>query len=402
MKEKKSILIFSHAMELGGAEKALLGLLEMLDPELVDVDLFLMRHEGELMDLIPSYVHLLPEISAYTVLGRPMVDTVKEGHLLLTASRYIGRRAARAYNQKHNLTDSNVPLEYSHKYTKWLMPKISPEKEYDLAISFLTPHYFVSEKVRAKKRIAWIHTDYAAVQVNTVSELKMWDAYERIVSISETVTESFLKTFPSLNEKMCLIRNILPANYVKKLAEEGNAEEMNGSGFKLLSIGRFCYAKNFDNVPDIMLRLLSQGIDAHWYLIGYGPDEELIRRKIREAGMEDRVLILGKKENPYPYIRNCDLYIQPSRYEGNCVSVREAQMLAKPVVITRYATSAAQVEDGVDGVIVEKDNKGCAAGIVALLKNPEKMIKLSDNCKTRDYANEKEIEKLYTILEENK
>lgn len=399
---RKTILIFSHALELGGAEKALIGLLDTLDPERVDVDLFLMRHAGELMELVPSYVHLLPEMSAYTVLGRPMVETAKEGHLLLTASRFIGRNAARAYSKKHGLSDSNVPLEYSHKYTKWLMPRISPEKEYDLAISFLTPHYFVAEKVRAKKKIAWIHTDYAAVQVNEDSELKMWDAYDHIVSISETVTESFLKTFPTLKEKMCLIRNILPTHYVKKLAEEGNADEMNGSGFKLLSIGRFCYAKNFDNVPDIMRQLLSQGIDARWYLIGYGPDEELIRRKIKESGMENRVLILGKKENPYPYIRNCDLYIQPSRYEGNCVSVREAQMLAKPVIITRYATSAAQVEDGVDGVIVEKDNVGCAEGIVELLNEPEKMIKISENCMVRDYSNEKEIEKLYTILEENK
>lgn len=88
-------------------------------------------------------------------------------------------------------------------------------------------------------------------------------------------------------------------------------------------------------------------------------------QKITEAGMQERVIILGKKDNPYPYMRACELYVQPSRYEGKAVTVREAQLLGKPVVITSYATSASQLEDGVDGVVVPMDNAGCAAGIAA-------------------------------------
>ena len=116
--------------------------------------------------------------------------------------------------------------------------------------------------------------------------------------------------------------------------------------------------------------------------------------------MEDYVVILGKKENPYPYIRSCDLYVQPSRYEGNCVCVREAQLLGKPVVITRYPTSASQLEDGVDGVIVPMENEECAAGIVKLLRDPEKMAQLSACCKQRDYSRRKEMEKLYRLMED--
>ena len=114
--------------------------------------------------------------------------------------------------------------------------------------------------------------------------------------------------------------------------------------------------------------------------------------------MENRVVILGKKENPYPYIKACDLYVQPSRYEGKAVTVREAQMLCKPVVITRYATSASQLEDGVDGVIVPMDNEGCTIGIVQLLKNPEQMKQLATTCAQRDYTNAQEVEKIYELL----
>ena len=115
--------------------------------------------------------------------------------------------------------------------------------------------------------------------------------------------------------------------------------------------------------------------------------------------MEDRVIILGKKENPYPYIKACDLYVQPSRYEGKAVTVREAQMLCKPVVITRYATSASQLEDGVDGVIVPMDNEGCAKGIAAVIQDEKLRQHLIENTRNRDYSNAEEIEKIYQVME---
>lgn len=397
----KKILIVSHAMEIGGAERALLGLLSSVDPSRVSVDLFLLRHEGELLDLIPDHVHLLPPIPAYTVLARPIAQTVKEGHLLLSGARLIGKFRAMRYDKKHGLTESGVALEYSHKYTKRFMPPIAPDAEYDLAISFLTPHYFAAEKVRAKKKVAWIHTDYSVVRVDAASELKMWGAYDYIVSISDDVTKAFLSVFPSLEDRIVKIENILPKALIDHQAGDFSAEgEMPRDGaIRLLSIGRFGSAKNFDNVPDICRRIVETGLNVKWYLIGYGGDEALIRQRILEAGMENRVVILGKKDNPYPYIKACDLYVQPSRYEGKAVTVREAQMLGRPVVITRYTTSASQLEDGLDGIIVPMDNAGCAAGIAALLRDPERMKALAAACSRRDYTNGEEVRKIYGILE---
>lgn len=396
---KKTLLIVSHALELGGAERALIGLLDALNPNQWDIDLFLLRHEGELMGHIPTHVRLLPSIPAYTVLARPMKDTLKEGHILLTSARLAGKVAAKNYDKKHSFTDSQVSLEYSHKFTYRLMPKIQPDREYDLAVSFLTPHYICAHNVRAKKKIAWIHTDYSRVQVNRESELMMWNQYDHIASISNAVTESFLGTFPELKGKIVLIENILPEKLIRSQAEAFSTEgEMPSRAIRLLSIGRYCTAKNFDNVPDICTRLLQYGLDVYWYIIGFGGDEALIRQRIKEAGMEGRVIMLGKKDNPYPYIKACDLYVQPSRYEGNCVTVHEAQMLAKPVVITRYATSASQLEDGVDGVIVPMDNEGCAAGIAALLRDPGKMKTLSETCRRGGYSNSEQAKKLTELL----
>ena len=174
---------------------------------------------------------------------------------------------------------------------------------------------------------------------------------------------------------------------------------MDDSCVKLLSIGRFCEAKNFDNVPEIASIIKSKGIDFRWYIIGYGADENLIKSKIAQYNMEDTVIILGKKENPYPYIKACDVCVQPSRYEGKCVAVREAQILNKPVIITNYASSKSQLQDGFDGVIVPMDNQGCADGIVKVIDDKDLQNQLIENTKKTDYTNSKELSKLYELIQ---
>lgn len=396
----KKILIVSHAMEIGGAEKALLGLLETIDTTEYQVDLFLMRHQGELLKDIPHNINLLPEISEYADLAVPITTVLKKGHFRIAYGRYKGKKAASKRVTELGLGKNDVGLEYSHKYTVKYMPTIS-DVEYDLAISFLTPHYIVAKKVKAKKIVAWIHTDYTAVSVDKESQLDMWSVYNNIVSISDKATEAFIEVFPTLKDKVITIQNILPQKYINRLTNEFTVEsDMCDDGtIKLLSIGRFCVAKNFDNVPEICKLIREQGLNVKWYLIGYGADEELIKRRIKEFGMFEYVIILGKKANPYPYIKACDLYVQPSRFEGRCVSVTEAQMLGKPVVITDYTTSKSQLEDEVDGIIVPLNNENCALGIAKVLKNPELMHSLSKNCGKRDYSNRNEIKKLYSFID---
>lgn len=400
---KKKILIVSHALELGGAERSLIGLLETIDYRKVHVDLFLLRHEGELLSSIPSHVNLLPEVPAYTVLARPLKKVIREGHFILALARLFGKIKAintdKKISRTDDLRDSMIALEYSHKYTYRLMPKIQPEICYDLAISFLTPHYIVANNVCAKRKAAWIHTDYSKVRIDVQSEKSMWNFYDNIISISEDVSEAFISVFPSLKEKIILIENILPYGLVKKQAEEFEVtDEMPKDAIRLLSIGRFCNQKNFDSIPAICYKLIQNGLNIKWYIIGFGPDESLIKRQIDKSKMQGRVILLGKKENPYPYIKNCDLYVQPSRYEGKSVTVREAQMLGKAVVITDYKTSKSQLEDGVDGMIVPLDINACSDAITELLCNKEKLERIRDNCKRRDYSNAGEVKKLYQLI----
>lgn len=396
----KKIFIASHCMELGGAERSLLGILNSIDYKNYEVDLFLYRHTGELLKYIPEEVNLLPEDKQMSMLAIPFSNVIKKGQFSMAWGRYKGKRKALEFDKENgNGQESMVMLEYSHKYTIPCV-KRTINKTYDLAISFLTPHYYVAEKIDAKVKLAWIHTDYSNYLLDVKSELQMWSRYDYIASISPKCTEGFLKVFPELKDKIIEISNINAEHLIRMQSNEKITDDMQVKSGEicLCSIGRFAYAKNFDHIPAIAKKIKEKNINFKWFIIGYGGDEQLIHDKIKESGMEDEVIILGKKANPYPYIKKCDIYIQPSRYEGKAVTVLEAQMLGKPVVITDFPSSDSQLEDGIDGVIVPLDDAGCADGIVEVIQDRELRIKLVENCQKRDYSSKDEVKKLYKLM----
>lgn len=367
----KHLLFAIHYLELGGAEISLIGLLKALDYTKVDVDLFVYSHRGELMDAIPPQVNLLPEIPEYTQIERPMVNVLKDGYIRIVLARLRAKREFARYRRKNRPKDGSAVFAYVSKNMTPLLPPINPGKEYDLAISFLTPHDVVLEKVRAKKKVCWVHTDYTKVDMDTDLEFSVWSKYDHIAAVSDAVSEAFLTRFPTLRDKVVTIPNILSPEWVRSRAEAFSVEaEMprEPGVTRLLSVGRFTAAKNFDNVPDICRRIREKGANVRWYLIGYGGDEGLIRQRIAESGMGEYVRILGKKDNPYPYIKACDIYVQPSRYEGCPVTIREAITLGKPAVATAFPTVKSTIQDGIDGIIVPMDNDGCAAGIARFLQ----------------------------------
>lgn len=387
------------SMFIGGAERSLLGLLDVIDYSQYDVSLFLLRHEGEFLPLIPKEVKILSPIKEYATFDVPIAGLLISRFWRFGVARIYGKLRLRHLKNKQPDTGIWAAMQYTSRSLLQLLPDIPGE--YDLGITFLGIPDVLLEKVKSKKKIAWNHTDYTILGPDKAYDKELHQKLDFIVSVSESCTGQLLKSYPGLKEKAITIENVLSKRLMELQANVFTVEnEMPSDGsIKLLSIGRFTEAKNFDNIPDICRRILEAGLDIKWYLIGYGGEEPLIRRKIAEAGMEDRVIILGKKENPYPYIKACDLYVQPSRYEGKAVTVREAQMLCKPVVITRYATSASQLEDGVDGVIMPMDNEGCAEGIASVIRDKELQQRLVENTKARDYTNSEEIGKIYQIME---
>ena len=401
---KPRIFIAIHYMHLGGAETSLIGLLQSLDPKKVDIDLFVYSHEGEMMQLIPDYVNLLPENTVWSMFEKPMKEVLRRGYLYMFLARLRAKLRMKQYVKNHQPQDGSAIMGYVGEEVSKVLPDLHHLGTYDLAISFLTPHNFVLEHVSAKKKICWIHTDYTHIDVNAALELPVWSAYDHVISISEDVTKTFLQVFPSLKDKIIEIENILSSDYVRQrsnlIASAEIQKEMpvDCDCLNLLTIGRFSEAKKLDEIPAICRGIVEAGVNVRWYIIGYGGSDEYIRREIEREGMQAHVFLLGKKSNPYPYIKACDWYIQPSRYEGKSVVVREAQMLCKPVIVTNYPTAPSQIRHGVDGVIVPMDIPGSVAKMVETLRDESLKASIVKYLESHDYGNMSEVNKIYELM----
>ena len=395
----KNILISSFDMEVGGVERSLISMLNNFDYKNYNINLMLYSHTGDFMNLIPKEVNLLEENHKYATYRKPIKNILLEKNFLIAISRIMANLNSRIVSKIIGVDEIGYyQMQLMWKYALPFLPKL--EKEYDVAISYLWPHYFVAEKVNAKKKIAWIHTDYSVIETDIKEDLRIWNKFDYIFAVSEECRKSFLKKYKSLEEKVIVMENITSPDFIKVISNEKIEDEfIKDKSFKLLSVARLSHAKGIDNAVKALRLLHDRGFkDIKWYVVGYGGDEQMIKDLIKENDLEDSFILLGKKTNPYPYMKECDLYVQPSRYEGKAVTVGEAQILCKPVIITNYSTANSQVDNNFDGYITELSIEGIANGIEKLYKDKEFRDKLIKNCMTMDYGNSYELDKLYKIL----
>ena len=394
----KEILITSFDMEIGGVERSLISLLNNFDYEQHHIDLLIYSHTGDFMSLLPLESNLLPENKQYKTFRQGIKEVFLNQYFMLGIARLYANMAAKLYGKKHQFKESGI-YQMQLIWEKCL-PFLSPvEKEYDVAISYLWPHYFVANKVKARIKIAWIHTDHSTMETNLEIDLKVWSQYDYIISISDEVTKSFLSQYPSLESKIVMIENITSPQFIRMMANENDQIPFHSEHFNIVSVGRLCYPKGYDNAIKALRILHDRGYkNLKWYIVGYGGDEPMLRELIAQNGLEDSFILLGKKLNPYPYIKSCDLYVQPSRYEGKAVTVTEAQILHKPVLITNYETAHSQLKSGVDGYVTEKSIEGIANGVEKLYLDAQLREQLIEGCRKSNYGNADELKKLYSLF----
>ncbi|MDM5196265.1 glycosyltransferase [Bacillus hominis] len=396
----KDILVASFDMEVGGVERSLISMLEGFDYKKYAVDLMLYRHQGDFMELVCNKVNLLEEVPQYTTFRKSIGETLKDKEYGIGFSRILSKINTRFAGKAKGIVETGYyQMQLMWKYATPFLPKL--DKEYDVAISYLWPHYFVADKVKAKKKIAWIHTDYSIIETDIEMDLKVWNKFDYIVAVSEACKNSFLKKYSSLKNKVIVMENITSPQFIRDMAnEEIDTPMLLDNRFKVITVARLSHAKGIDNAVRALRILKDKGYEnIAWYVVGYGGDETMIKNLIRDLKLENSFVLLGKQINPYPYIKEADLYVQPSRYEGKAVTVGEAQILAKPVLITNYTTANSQVKNGVDGYITELSVEGIADGIEKLYRDATVRKQLANNCSNTDYSNKYELNKLYEIME---
>lgn len=389
------ILIASIDMEIGGVERSLISMLNYFDYENNQVDLMLYSHSGDFISLLPSQANLLREVKAYRTFRMPISQIIKSGNFPIGMTRLYAKLRASLGDSSEN---GYRQMQYMWKYALPFLPKSN--KKYDIAISYLWPHYFVAEKVNATKKIAWIHTDYSMADTDMDMDIAMWNKFDHLIAVSDGCRNAFIKKYPILKEKLIVMENIAAPDIVRSLANEKiNSPMFQDERFKIITVARLSYAKGIDQAIRAFKVLKDRGYhNLAWYVVGYGGDEDDLRQLITKLDLEKDFILLGKQTNPYPFIKDADLYVQPSRYEGKAVTVGEAQILAKPVLITNYPTAQSQVIDKVDGMICDLSVEGIADGIETLYLDPEQRNLLESNCKNKNHNNSEQLNKLYELI----
>lgn len=287
-------------MEIGGAERSLIGLLEALENKSVQVSVFLYRREGEFIKDLPQYVRLLPEIPAYHAYTEPILSLVKHGRLRFAAARLLAKLAFFLYGTfMRKPTGTWTHLQYISAFLQPFLPNIPGE--YDLAAQYLGVADTLVYKVNAKYKAAWNHTDYATQHPNPKLDRRVYTNVDYVVSVSESCTEAFRRMYPAFSQKAVTVENCLARELIERKSLLPAAGMYREAGETvLLSVGRFCEAKNFEAIPKICTVLLKRGLSVKWYILGYGDRETQIREAIQAVHMEDFVVLLGKRRTRTP------------------------------------------------------------------------------------------------------
>ena len=354
----------------------------MIDYDKYSVDLLLFQNIGVFCKQIPAEVNIL-YVEPIQVLFQSFANTLKMKNrslknIVLAVKRYIVTLIGMIRWKQFDQIRIHRWIDYYSKY----IPENS--KKYDVGVAYSggeTSYYLFDKVTCCRKKVCFFHNDYSQIDIDINVEEQYVKKADLIVTISDACLESLKELFPKYNDKMIALQNPSSPRLIKKMSEDFYPKEYkkDDCSIKIISVGRLHPQKGYDMAVKAAHILKEKKIDFKWYVVGEGQERKSLEKEIAKYDLEDRFLLLGIRENPYPYICNADILIQPSRYEGKSVVLDEAKVLGIPIVVTNYNSVEDQIKNGINGLIVEMTPEGLSEGIEELIQNPLLQKYLRDN-----------------------
>lgn len=392
----RNILIVIHGMGCGGAEKSLISFLHSLPANKWNVDLIVASPYGRYMDEIPEFVNVISDL--YDL--ENYATELKKRKKKICSIRDFFCQVNWQILYRLNLYPELMFDERRWKFWGKFLPKV--KKEYDLAVSYLNglSNYFVIDKVNAKKKILWIHNEFEKLGYNYDFEYRFYREADSVVTISQACVDSFLRVYPEFKDKIVVLENISSRKTIIELSKDKIKDTyFTDKRMKLLSIGRLSEQKNYELAINSAKLLKEKGLNFIWYILGEGHLRDILQGMIDKLDLTYYVKLAGEKSNPYPYIASCDIFVQPSLYEGKSVALDEAKILCKPIIVTEYKTSANSILNGVNGIISNMSSDALARDIYGLAVDKEKRQRLSRQLHSENNGNDDEIDKYIALFE---
>ena len=402
---KKKVLFVIESLACAGGEKSLTTLLNLFDYEKYEVDLQLFRYGGELQQLIPKTVKILPPLRYFE-----------------ECEQKVSEQAINCVKSKQNIKEFICRIKYSvllrrkklgsfqqailfWKCSRKCFINSNSNIEYDVAVAYAqgTPTFYVADCVKAKKKIAWINAIYSMNGEEKIFSEEIYSKFDKISCVSEVSKDVFGECFPNLKKRLYVTKDINDGKMIEKMSEMyslANEEMRSDKGeVKILTVGRFAYPKGYDIAVEACSILEKRGIIFKWFVLGKGPFEEQIKKDIIKKNVEEYFILLGVRANPYPYFKNCDIYVQTSRVEGFGLTIAEARTLNKPVVTTRFDAVFAQMIDGKNGLVVDMNAESVANGVQKLIENRDLYDYIKEFQSHEKKSNYEELDRFYQLIE---
>ena len=387
----KKVALLLPAMRMGGAEKICLNFLKVLN-ERYDVTLILSKKEGELLKYVPKEIRIMEDrLWNFKYIVKIDIKELNISNLWKDLMYYFKVKSG---------NDS----EKNYRYLIRRTPKI--EGHYDCAISYVanvsTQVFNLSDRIDADNKIGWIHGETTEIK-NTDYFAKIYNQFDKIFAVSKVTKEHFIERFPCCREITEVYYNpIIPAEILQKAKLE-NISILKKDQFNIVTVGRLTPEKGMDLIPKIIKKLVKDKYNIHWYIIGEGPERINIETSIQTNEVQKYITMTGNKNNPYPFINRCDLYVQPSYEEGYSTTICEAGILGKAIIGTTSSGGIReQIVDGESGILAEPTVEDITKKIEMLINNKEMKSKLEKNVKEIDFSNSNEFNKIINIIEKGK
>ena len=363
---KKKVLFMLNDMNVGGTEKAFLNLVDTMSPEEYEVTLLLLRRWGGFLDDVPSWVKI-ETIDGYDRLKREIMDPplpivkdyLKKGKLW----RGFGIAWTHLW---FKLTGDRAP------YYRFVLRGTQKKREsFDVAVAFAGPtdviSVYLQEHIEAPVKVQWIHFDIRKFQFNAETARKLYQKFQHVFVVSEEARQALVHVLPEIEGITRTVPNVISARLCRQQAEQGEGFTDGYTGTRILTLGRLSQEKGQDIIPEVAAELAQKGLDFRWYLVGDGKLRSTIEEKAAALGVSDRVVLLGTKTNPYPYLRDADLYVQTSVHEGFCITLGEAKAFDLPIVSTNCAGAKEQLDGLTNTRIVERNKEKILQAVMELL-----------------------------------
>lgn len=380
----KSIAIVTRGMMLGGIEKALISMLNNIDYTSYRVDLFIVESGGELEKEIPK------EVKINYIYEKRLRDSIVESIKNFNITNL--------FNVTMIGINSRI-MKNKYKLFRFMTKKLpNVDEVYDIAVAYHNPITFPTvyaiDKIIANKKVMWIHSD-----INQYSEIvddfkEYYEKYDVIFGVSNGVVKEFSNRYPDLKNKCHVYYNYISKSEILKKCDEKKYYFGEDNKINILTVGRLSWEKGIHKIPQIAKKLMENNSNFKWYIIGDGPEKSKIAELIRNLNVEEKVILLGNKKNPYNYMRDCDIYVQTSTYESYCLTVTEAKCFEKPIVSTKVIGAIEQIEDRKNGILVNDNIDELYNEIKNLINNDKLRKELAINLSNENIDTRNEFKKI--------